>query len=237
MVLDVVVTDKQGNVVTGLTKDDFNVTDAGEPQTVTDFDVSARHLANPDVTINSTADLDTLAPEAPVNIILLDEFNTLLRGHGLCALLAQKVPRKQPDKLSTPTMLIAVGLQIHRAARLHSEQGGDPRFAGPPLRRIPLAGAPASWVAERLPDRFRHSAPRRRGDDRSSRPQEHDLDWARVSQPQPGQASVDSERRVENAVQECVNMLRDARVTLYTIDPAGLMVEPDRKYGNEAAHA
>jgi len=39
---------------------------------------------------------------------------------------------------------------------------------------------------------------------------------------------------VENAVEECVNMLRDARVTLYSIDPAGLLVDP-MAYGPDAA--
>ena len=38
-------------------------------------------------------------------------------------------------------------------------------------------------------------------------------------------ASVDQDR-VHNAMQQTVNELRDARVTLYTIDPAGVMVDP-----------
>jgi hypothetical protein len=38
--------------------------------------------------------------------------------------------------------------------------------------------------------------------------------------------SLDTENRINNAVQECVNVLRDARVTLYTIDPAGVMMDP-----------
>jgi hypothetical protein len=46
--------------------------------------------------------------------------------------------------------------------------------------------------------------------------------------------SLDTDIRVENAVQECVNVLRDARVTLYTIDPAGLQVNPG-EYGAGAA--
>jgi hypothetical protein len=46
--------------------------------------------------------------------------------------------------------------------------------------------------------------------------------------------SVDTSNRLDNAVQDCVNVLRDARVTLYTIDPAGVMVDPG-KYGQDAA--
>ncbi len=47
---------------------------------------------------------------------------------------------------------------------------------------------------------------------------------------------VDAEARVNNAVQVCVNMLRDARVTLYSVDPAGLQVDQTR-YGMDAAFA
>ena len=41
---------------------------------------------------------------------------------------------------------------------------------------------------------------------------------------------VDTATRVNTAVQDCVNRLRDARITLYTIDPAGVMVNPG-EYG------
>ena len=40
VVLDVVVTDKQGNLVTDLTKGDFNVTEAKEPQTIQNFEAT-----------------------------------------------------------------------------------------------------------------------------------------------------------------------------------------------------
>jgi hypothetical protein len=45
-------------------------------------------------------------------------------------------------------------------------------------------------------------------------------------------SSVDQDH-INNAMQQVVNELRDARVTLYTIDPAGLMVDPS-KYGEDA---
>jgi hypothetical protein len=45
---------------------------------------------------------------------------------------------------------------------------------------------------------------------------------------------IDGQTRLNNNVQRCVNMLRDARVTLYTVDPAGLMANPS-EYGSAAA--
>ena len=52
------------------------------------------------------------------------------------------------------------------------------------------------------------------------------LDFAR--------APIDTETRVNSAVQDCVNTLRDARITLYTIDPAGVMINPG-EYGSAGA--
>jgi hypothetical protein len=46
-------------------------------------------------------------------------------------------------------------------------------------------------------------------------------------------APIDTSTRLNNAVQDCVNVLRDARVTLYTIDPAGVLSDPG-KYGQDA---
>jgi hypothetical protein len=43
---------------------------------------------------------------------------------------------------------------------------------------------------------------------------------------------IDTQNRIDSVVQETVNRLRDARVTLYTIDPAGLQV--NNTYGSDA---
>jgi hypothetical protein len=45
-------------------------------------------------------------------------------------------------------------------------------------------------------------------------------------------ATIEAQNEIDDAVQECVNVLRDARVTLYTIDPAGIMTDPG-KYGSD----
>ena len=91
VILDVVVTDAKGNIVTDLKKEDFNVTEAKEPQTIMNFEAAGAHSLAPDLNINSTAELDRLAPRAPVNIILLDEFNTRFEDMAR-PLLAQEVP-------------------------------------------------------------------------------------------------------------------------------------------------
>jgi VWFA-related protein len=236
VVLDVVVTDAKGNVVNGLTKDDFTVTDAGEPQTVTNFDISAVHMAKPDVTINSTADLDRLAPDAPVDIILLDEFNTLFEDEAFARYSLKKYLEKQPDKLTTPTMLLAVGIDKFTVLNDYTQDKQailnslDHHFVEYPWRNQGI-----SWAPERLGTAF--GTLERVAEATVGHPGHKNMIWIGRGFPSINMANipVDSSRRVESYVQQCVNMLRDARVTLYAVDPAGLVVDPAAKYGNEAA--
>ena len=236
VMLDIVVTDAKGNVVTDLKKDDFKVTDAGEPQTLTDFDVSAIHMAKPDVTINSTADLDKFAPDAPVNIILLDEFNTLFEDEAFARYSLKKYLEKQPDKLTTPTMLLAVGIDKFTVLNDYTQDKQailnalDHHFVEYPWRATGI-----SWAPERLGTAF--GTLERVAEATVGHPGHKNMIWIGRGFPSINMANipVDSANRVESYVQRCVNMLRDARVTLYAVDPAGLVVDPIAKYGNEAA--
>jgi VWFA-related protein len=236
VVLDVVVTDAKGNVVTGLTGKDFKVTDAGEPQTITNFDTSAFHIAKPDVTINSTADLDKFAPDAPVNIILLDEFNTLFEDMAFARYSLKKYLEKQPDKLTVPTMLLAVGIDKFEVLNDYTQNKQaildalDHHFVAYPWRAQGI-----SWAPERLGTAF--GTLERVAEATVGHPGHKNMIWIGRGFPSINMANipVDSQHRVESYVQQCVNMLRDARVTLYAVDPAGLVVNPTEKYGNEAA--
>src|ERR1039458_2760936 len=68
VVLDKVVVDGKGAIVKDLKRDNFKVEEAGQPQTILNFDVAGAHTPSPEITINSTAELDRLAPNAPVYI-------------------------------------------------------------------------------------------------------------------------------------------------------------------------
>ena len=232
VVLDVVVTDKKGNLVTGLSKNDFNVTDAQESQTITNFDTSTVHMANPDVTINSTSDLDRLAPEAPVNIILLDEFNTLFEDEAFAQYSLKKYLEKQPDKLTAPTMLLAVGIDKFTVLTDYTQnkqailKALDHHFAGNPWRNQSI-----SWAPERLSTAF--STLERVAEATVGHPGHKNMIWIGRGFPSLANIPIDTSNRVESYVQQCVNMLRDARVTLYAVDPAGLMMDPGGTYGDD----
>ncbi len=234
VVLDVVVSNARGEVVRDLTRDDFHVTEAGEPQTIQNFEASGTVRVSPDATINSTADLDRLAPRAPVNIILLDEFNTRFEDMAFARYSLKKYLEKQPDKLSMPTMLIAVSLTNFSVLRDYTQDKQevltalDHHFAA-----YPWQVHQGQWIAERYSTAF---ATLMRVAEAVVGHQGHkNMIWIGRGFPaiNISQVPIDTQTRLNNIVQDTVNLLRDARVTLYSIDPAGVMMTA-ATYGNAA---
>jgi VWFA-related protein len=229
VVLDMVVVDGKGAIVKDLKRDDFKVEEAGQPQTILNFDVAGAHTPSPEITINSTAELDRLAPNAPVDIILLDEFNTRFEDMAFARYSLKKYLDKQPDKLGTPTMLIAVDLQHFTVLHDYTQNKEEILEA---LKHhfvvYPWQMHQGAWLGERYATAF--ITLRRVAQAVMGHPGHKNMIWlGRGFPPAPRIGygwSLDTENRVHNAVQECVNVLRDARVTLYTIDPAGVMMDP-----------
>lgn len=234
VVLDMVVTDAKGNVVDGLTRDDFHVEEAGEPQTILNFDVAGTHTPDPQLVINSTADLDRLTPRAPVNIILLDEFNTRFEDMAFARYSLKKYLEKQPEKLVTPTMLIAVDLQHFTVLRDYTQDKNEILSAlDHHFSAYPWQAHQGAWLGERYATAF--ITLRRVAEAVIGHPGHKNMIWIGRGFPSfnLANAPIDTTTRVHNAVQDCVNVLRDARITLYTIDPAGVMVNPG-VYGFDA---
>lgn len=235
VILDMVVTDSKGNVVTDLKRDDFHVTESNEPQTVLNFEPAGAHVTPSDLYVDSTTTLDTLAPRAPVNIVLLDEFNTRFEDMAFARYSLKKFLERQPGKLSTPTMLIAVSLQNFTVLHDYTQNKDDlidaldHHFAAYPWQAHQYA-----WLAERYTTAF--MTLRRVAQATIGHPGHKNMIWIGRGFPNLNMANfpLDTEQRVNNAVQDCVNTLRDARITLYTIDPAGLQVDP-QTYGSDAA--
>lgn len=236
VILDVVVTDKQGNIVNGLTRDDFHVTELDQPQTILNFEAAGAHATPPAADINSTAELDRLAPQAPVNILLLDEFNTRFEDMAFARYSLKKLLQKQPDHLTTPTMLIAVDLQHFTVLQDYTQNKAallsalEHHFAAYPWQ-VHNGG----WIAERYATAF--ATLTRVAEAVVGHPGHKNMIWIGRGFPPYNFANgpIDAENRVNTAVQMCVNELRDARVTLYTVDPAGLTVSPGGDYGSAAA--
>ncbi len=234
VILDTVVLDKQGNVVTGLKREDFHVEEEGAPQTLISFEPTNAHTPPPDAVINSTQELDRVAPRAPVNIILLDEFNTRFEDMAFARYSLKKYLQKQPERLTMPTMLIAVSLQNFTVVHDYTQDKEAILTAlDKHLVSYPWQVHQGGWLAERYSTAF--GTLLRIAEATEGHQGHKNMIWIGRGFPSLNFANVavDAQVRVQNIVQECVNKLRDARVTLYTIDPAGVQVNP-YNYGQAA---
>ena len=236
VVLDMVVVDSKGNAVKGISRDHFHITEAGDPQTISNFEEAGEHTAPADGSINSTAELDKVAPQAPVNIILLDEFNTLFEDEAFARYSLKKYLTKDPGPLTTPTMLIAVDLQHFNVLQDYTQDRQkiltalDHHFTA-----YPWQAHNGGWLRERYGTAF--LTLRRVAEAVEGHPGHKNMIWVGRGFPPLllNDTSVDTNDRTFRLVQDTVNKLRDARVTLYTIDPAGLQVNPAESYGSVSA--
>ncbi|MGD0628569.1 MAG: VWA domain-containing protein [Terracidiphilus sp.] len=82
VLVDVVVTDKSGHAVPGLTKGDFQVSEDGKPQTISFFEPNfstapdATAAAPPALPPNTFTNVPTVVPNDSVNVLLMDALNT-----------------------------------------------------------------------------------------------------------------------------------------------------------------
>ena len=107
VVLDVVVTDKQGNFINGLKKEDFTVLEDNTKQRIVSFQTPAMHAMPANAPeVRSTADLQRIG-NAPVTILVLDELNTQFTDMAYARGALQKWLERQPAKLTQPTVMLA----------------------------------------------------------------------------------------------------------------------------------
>jgi VWFA-related protein len=110
VVLDVVVLDNKGNVVTGLDKSQFTVYEDKVEQRIRNFEGPKDH-AMPNVgqdLVHNTADLAKIG-NAPVNVIVIDELNTPFSDTARAQQAMRHFLEKQPEVLPVPTLFLASG--------------------------------------------------------------------------------------------------------------------------------
>jgi hypothetical protein len=97
--LDVVVTDRQGNFVGGLAKADFTLQEDKVTQQIRSFQVPEAHAPAVDApVVQSSADLTQIG-NAPVTILVLDELNTQFSDLAFARDSMEKWLERQPSKL------------------------------------------------------------------------------------------------------------------------------------------
>lgn len=227
VVLDVVVTNKQGQTVDNLTKDDFTVFEDKVPQTVVSLERSATVLPPANVAINSTRELDKLEPNIPVNIIVLDEVNTRFEDEAFARYSVTKYLKAQGDLLTLPTMLVAVDLQHFMVLRDYTRSEKEILSAlDHHFTQYPWHLSGGSWKAEQFVAGF--SSLMQVAQATAGHAGHKNLIWIGRGFPSvdPLQLTPDAEAVLQNAIESCTNLLRDSRVTLYTVDPAGVSAAP-----------
>ena len=231
VVLDGVALDQKGRVVTDLKASDFQIKEDGAPQSIRNFDSAGKYTPAPTVNINSTAELDQFAPHAPVNIVLLDEVSTRFEDMAYARWSLKKWLDAQPAHLDTPTMLIAVSLERFQVLRDYTQDKDEilnalnKRFVDYPWHLNQAGWNGDSYEAA-------HLALRRVAEATSSHHGPKTMIWLGRGFPsaRSGHHSTNVQAGADTVTSHTLDELRDARVTLYTIDPAGILVNPEEAY-------
>jgi VWFA-related protein len=226
VVLDVVVTDKAGHLVPGLTRDDFTIYEDQVTQSIRSFEGPEQHSLPPNLVasaINSTADLAKV-PSAPVTVLVLDELNTRFEDMSFARNSLQKYLDAQPATLTQPTALIAAtntkfqllqDYTLDRQAVLAALKKHFPEYPW----RLMQSGKGGPGAAERLAMSL--GSLEQIAEASSGHPGRKNVVWVGRGFPAINlQDSTDSEAAsIQHAVQHVIGVMRDARITLTTIDP------------------
>jgi len=226
VVLDVVVTDQQGHIVNNLTKDDFKVYEDKIPQTIRSFEQTRPKPPSEILPIHSTAELDRLEPNAPVSIIVLDEITTKFMDEAFTRYSLKKYLATQGDTLLQPTMLVAVNLEHFMVLRDYTTSKAEILNAvAHHLQENPWKSEGGSFKDEQYDAAF--SSLIEVAQATAGHPGHKNILWIGKGIPaiDPTTLIPDAAESLKAMIAQCTNMLRDSRVTLYTIDPAGVPTE------------
>jgi VWFA-related protein len=113
VVLDVVVTDKDGNPVDGLTRKDFEIFEDDKPQNLRSFEPPSAHsLPAQSASAGAATVLDAAKAasfgQSPVRILVLDQLNTHFADSSFARRSLRDYLTRQPQMLSQPTTLLMV---------------------------------------------------------------------------------------------------------------------------------
>ena len=229
VVLDVVVNDKKGEPVKGLTGDDFTVYEDKVPQKVRSFEETAPGAPSgvESAPVNSTAELDKKEPDAPVSIIVLDELTSRFEDEAFARYSLKKYLNSQGDTLQQPTMLIATNFRNLMVLRDYTTSKKEILEAlEKHLEVYPWQAVNGSWKAEQFSAAF--ASLMEVAQATQGHPGHKSVIWVGRGFPAIDWTSLDpiATARLQELIAKCTNMLRDARVTLYAVDPVGMSVEP-----------
>ena len=232
VVVDVVVTDKAGRPVEGLTQKDFHVYEDGRLQNIRSFEVPGVH-ALPETTLaeGAGAVFDPGKPasfgRSPVTVLVMDQLNTHFADSSFARRSVREYLMKQPAVLAEPTTLLTVyNRQFHqlqaftrdRAALLKAIDGAPVKYAW----ELEVKGATEFGPVERLDQSLR--ALEEIAESFASIPGRKNLVWVGTGYPtiDPTVIDGDDAQEVKDTLQHVTDVLLQTRVTVYAVDPASL---------------
>jgi VWFA-related protein len=129
--LDVTVLDKKGRpVVSGLSEDDFAITEDNKPQRIFSFEAPEAHFSGPN------AEDTNASGTAPVTILVMDLLNSSFEDFAYIRYEVRQFLKAQPEKLATSTELIVVGNTSLEMLQGFTRSRTDLLYA---LRHLPFA--------------------------------------------------------------------------------------------------
>ena len=214
VVLDVTVLDKQRKpVVTGLTQDDFSITEDKQPQRIFSFEAPDVHIAG---------QASPGEKKAPVTILVLDLLNSSFEDFAFIRYSVRKFLLAQPATLRSPAEMLVVGNNSLEMLQGYTRNRADLLYALDHLPAIlPFKRMNGMFFWDRFVqsiDALQQIALQNNGV--SGR---KNVIWVGHGGPNINLTPVDFPGNVENEVLDYVhltaNMLVNARISLFVIYP------------------
>jgi Ca-activated chloride channel family protein len=211
VLLDVVVTDKAGRPIRGLTQEDFTVLENGAPQKITSFEAVASPSSGSGTAANGSR-----------NIILLDELNIAFSDLSYARdRIVTFLDRNPVEKQPTALMVIGPrGLTMVEDFTQNNQDLKDKLTHLKPVNVNSKGGTDSKWAQEHAQAALRALTEIARASVGS--PYSFNVIWVTSGFADlvetPG-----SNNQVEAGLRGVANLLIRSRMRLYTIDPAGVM--------------
>ena len=219
--LDVTVLDRKGRpVVTGLTKDDFLITEDRRPQQIFSFEPPNVH------TLNAAG--ENPEGKAPVTILVLDELNSRWEDFAYNRGEVQRYLNSQPKELASPTEMLIVGQEslelVQGFTRDRQELLDALKHIPPALPYKQMGGG--GFVPERIHQSF--DALEQIALESQGIPGRKNIIWVGHGGPRINTAFLPTQ--VSTALLQyahsVTNMLVDSRITLFVLYPGLRVNEP-----------
>jgi VWFA-related protein len=225
--LDVTVLDKKGRpVTTGLTRDDFQITEDNRPQEITSFQTPPEHAAaeagktDESAAGGNSGAANEAAEVPPVTILVMDQLNSSLQDFAWIREQAKKFVEAQPQELSAPAELMVVGNRS-MDMMLGWTRSRDELLAAVDQvpRDIPYKEMTSTFWTERIGQSL--EALQQIAIENMGVPGRKNVIWLGHGAPalQVGDLPEQNKQAVEKYIHDTVNLMVEARVSLFLIYP------------------